>query len=62
MKKGRKGGKSMQMCGECERVYDESEYSKCPYCHKQNKTYAEALKFVRSLNRTDESNKNNSKK
>ena len=22
----------MQMCPECDRVYDESEYSKCPYC------------------------------
>ena len=22
----------MQMCPECGRVYDESEYSKCPYC------------------------------
>lgn len=23
----------MQMCPVCERVYDESEYCKCPYCH-----------------------------
>lgn len=22
----------MQMCPECDRVYDESEYSHCPYC------------------------------
>lgn len=22
----------MQMCPECDRVYDESEYSRCPYC------------------------------
>lgn len=22
----------MQMCSGCEKVYDESEYSKCPYC------------------------------
>jgi len=22
----------MQMCGECMRVYDESEYAKCPFC------------------------------
>lgn len=22
----------MQMCPECDRYYDESEYSKCPYC------------------------------
>lgn len=25
----------MQMCGECMRVYDESEYAKCPYCYKE---------------------------
>ena len=23
----------MQMCPFCDRVYDESEYSRCPYCH-----------------------------
>lgn len=23
----------MQMCPECDRYYDESEYSRCPYCH-----------------------------
>jgi hypothetical protein len=23
----------MQMCGECGKVYDESEYSRCPYCY-----------------------------
>lgn len=22
----------MQMCPFCDRVYDESEYSRCPYC------------------------------
>lgn len=22
----------MQMCPECNKIYDESEYSKCPYC------------------------------
>lgn len=22
----------MQMCPDCDRVYDESEYSRCPYC------------------------------
>lgn len=22
----------MQMCGNCDRVYDESEYTRCPYC------------------------------
>ena len=23
----------MQMCPDCERVYDVSEYGQCPYCH-----------------------------
>lgn len=23
----------MQMCPDCEKIYDESEYSHCPYCH-----------------------------
>lgn len=23
----------MQMCPYCDKVYDESEYSRCPYCH-----------------------------
>lgn len=23
----------MQMCGDCGKIYDESEYSRCPYCH-----------------------------
>ena len=22
----------MQMCPDCEKVYDESDYSRCPYC------------------------------
>ena len=26
----------MQMCPWCDRVYDESEYSKCPFCHKDD--------------------------
>lgn len=26
----------MQMCPFCEMVYDESEYSKCPYCSKDD--------------------------
>lgn len=26
----------MQMCPNCDRVYDESEYSKCPFCHKDD--------------------------
>lgn len=26
----------MQMCPNCNKVYDESEYSRCPYCHKND--------------------------
>ena len=26
----------MQMCPNCDRVYDESEHSRCPYCHKDD--------------------------
>ena len=26
----------MQMCPNCDRVYDESEYSRCPFCHKDD--------------------------
>ena len=26
------GGRNMQMCPYCNHVYDESEFSKCPYC------------------------------
>lgn len=35
----------MQMCGNCMRVYDESEYSKCPYCHP--KKYAGLAKLIK---------------
>lgn len=26
----------MQMCPECDKVYDESEYCRCPYCHDED--------------------------
>lgn len=29
----------MQMCPNCDRVYDESEYSRCPYCHPYDGDY-----------------------
>lgn len=29
----------MQMCPNCDRVYDESEYSRCPYCHPYDEDY-----------------------
>lgn len=28
----------MQMCPFCDKVYDESEYSRCPYCHPDIET------------------------
>ena len=34
----------MQMCPNCNKVYDESEYSKCPYCHDNN--YGEKINIV----------------
>lgn len=29
----------MTMCPECDRVYDESEYARCPYCDKGSYLY-----------------------
>lgn len=29
----------MQMCGNCSKVYDESEYAKCPFCSKDEYTH-----------------------
>ena len=26
----------MQMCPMCDKVYDESEYSRCPYCYDKD--------------------------
>ena len=34
----------MQMCPDCERVYDESDTPDCPYCHP----IYDRIKFVRS--------------
>lgn len=36
----------MQMCPDCESVYDESEYSKCPYCHPEYDTFGERTVIV----------------
>ena len=35
----------MQQCPECDRVYDESEYSKCPYCSGELATSEGAIKY-----------------
>ena len=26
----------MQMCPDCEKIYDESEYTKCPFCYGED--------------------------
>ncbi len=35
----------MQMCGFCDRVYDESEYSRCPYCSGEMEEYVNERPF-----------------
>jgi len=35
----------MQMCGSCDRVYDESEYSRCPYCSGEIEEYISEVPF-----------------
>lgn len=34
----------MQMCPWCDKVYDESEYNRCPYCHPDD--YSEQIHIV----------------
>lgn len=35
----------MQMCGNCMKVYDESEYSKCPFCSDDKDEYMNVIFF-----------------
>lgn len=35
----------MQMCGECMKVYDESEYTKCPFCYKEKDEYTHVIVY-----------------
>ena len=35
----------MQMCGNCGKVYDESEYSKCPFCHRNKHEYSHVIVY-----------------
>ncbi|WP_286905873.1 hypothetical protein [Clostridium sp. UBA1652] len=37
----------MQMCGDCMKVYDESEYSKCPFCSDDSDEYTHVIVFDR---------------
>lgn len=39
--------KKMQMCGDCMKVYDESEYSKCPFCSDDSDEYTHVIVFDR---------------
>lgn len=36
----------MQMCPFCDKVYDESEYARCPYCGGRGK-YTKRIVFVK---------------
>lgn len=35
----------MQMCGNCMKVYDESEYAKCPFCSNDKNQYTHVIVF-----------------
>ena len=35
----------MQMCGNCMKVYDESEYAKCPFCCNDKDEYTHVIVF-----------------
>lgn len=35
----------MQMCGDCMKVYDESEYAKCPFCSDDQDEYTHIIVF-----------------
>lgn len=35
----------MQMCPNCDKVYDESEYAKCPRCHPDRKKEQTVIVF-----------------
>jgi len=35
----------MQMCGECMKVYDESEYAKCSFCYKEKDEYMHVIVY-----------------
>lgn len=41
----------MQMCPDCGRVYDESEYSKCPFCSNDDykRRYHKVIKNASSM-------------
>lgn len=47
MTKKRRRGKEMQMCGNCMKVYDESEYAKCPFCSDDKDEYTHVIVFDR---------------
>ena len=42
----------MQMCPECGRVYDESDYSKCPFCHRYDPRPIYHIVYDKELDKT----------
>lgn len=48
----------MQMCPECGRVYDESEYTKCPYCYNE---YANNINDLENIQKKKPVIKHNAK-
>jgi hypothetical protein len=38
----------MQQCGDCLKIYDESEDSKCPFCFEDDDDYTHVVVFDRS--------------
>lgn len=45
MKSTERSEKEMQMCGNCMKVYDESEYVKCPFCSGDKDEYTHVIVF-----------------
>lgn len=41
-----KAGDFMQQCPNCDYIYDESEYSKCPKCYPKQDDYSEKYFIV----------------
>ena len=41
-------GTQMQQCGDCLKIYDESEDSKCPFCFEDDDDYTHVVVFDRS--------------
>jgi recombinational DNA repair protein RecR len=40
--------KAMQQCGDCLKVFDESEHARCPYCSDEEDDYTHVIVFDRA--------------